>query len=73
MKYANSSEIIATLVAYHTLIKIKAELDQFVEGLQPLNIHNYIIDYPQIMEPLFVYENKQLTAGIVACLTLFFF
>ena len=57
-------EIVGVLTLYHTLIKVKAEIDQFVEGLQCLGIDWYIKQYPELMEPVFVNINcKSLTAG----------
>ena len=57
-------EIVGVLKLYHTLIKVKAEIDQFVEGLQCLGIHGYMKLYPELMEPVFVNKNcKSLSAG----------
>ena len=56
-------EIAVVLKLYHTLIKVKAEIDQFVDGLQCLGIDWYIKQYPELMESVFVNEPKTLTAG----------
>lgn len=66
VKLDNTNEIIATLTSWHTLVKIKAELDQFLEGLECLGIHTYIKRYPELMRDFFVLNvNKnQLTAGL---------
>ena len=48
-------------------MKVKAAIDQFVEGLQCLCIDWYIKKYPKLMEPVFVYrDRKHLTAGMHA-------
>ena len=61
---SDKEEIIRVLKRYHTLIKVKAEIDQFVEGLQCLGIDHLIKEHPDLMEPLFVNKNKSLTAGM---------
>ena len=50
---------------YHTVIKVKAEIDQFVVGLQCIKgLCKYIKRFPSLMRPLFVHDNsKELTAG----------
>ena len=35
---SDKEEIIRVLKRYHTLIKVKAEIDQFIEGLQCLGL-----------------------------------
>lgn len=61
----NDREVIAVVLKlYHTLIKVKAEIDQFVDGLRCLGIDRYIKQYPELMEPVFVnMPRKRLTAG----------
>ena len=61
---SDKEEIIRVLKRYHTLIKVKAEIDQFIEGLQCLGIDHLIKEHPDLMEPLFVNKNKSLTAGM---------
>ena len=59
----DKEEVTQVISAYHTLIKVKAEIDQFVLGLQCLKIYDYIVKYPEMMMPLFVHHGKKLTAG----------
>ena len=40
---------------YHTLVKIKPEIDQFANGLKVLNVLE-CMKYPSMMAPLFVDE-----------------
>ena len=43
-------EICNILATYHTLIKIKAQIDQFVVGLQCIKgLHGYMKRYPALM------------------------
>ena len=37
---------------YHTLVKIKPELDQFSDGLKMLNVLQTMKMYPSLMSPL---------------------
>ena len=39
---------------YHTLVKIKPELDQFSDELKTLNVLQTMKMYPSLMSPLFV-------------------
>ena len=59
-------ELIASVKIYHCLIKIKAEIDQFLDGLKSLDVYWYIKTYPELMMQLFVdVPNKRLlTAGL---------
>ncbi|XP_019857667.1 PREDICTED: G2/M phase-specific E3 ubiquitin-protein ligase-like [Amphimedon queenslandica] len=61
----NKEELTNVISTYHTLIKVKAQIDQFVKGLESLNIHSYMVKFPAIMKTLFVKENEKLTAEYV--------
>ena len=51
---------------YHTLVKIKPELDQFSDGLETLNILPTLKQYPSLISSLFVDRgNDHLNKGIV--------
>ena len=55
---------------YHTLVKIKPELDQFLDGLKTLNVLQTMKMYPSLMSPLFVDQGSDcLNKGIVIQLT----
>lgn len=57
-------EIAVVLKLYHTLIKVTAEIDLFVDGLRCLGIDWHIKQYPELMESVFVnMPRKRLTAG----------
>ena len=50
---------------YHTLVKIKPELDQFSEGLETLNVLSTMKKYPSLMSSLFVDQGRDnLNKGI---------
>ena len=62
----NKGEItdVIVIVTYHTLIKVKVEIDQFISGLQCLGVHSCVMKHPKLMKPLFVEDaSNMLTAG----------
>ncbi|XP_064389314.1 uncharacterized protein LOC135337323 isoform X2 [Halichondria panicea] len=46
---------------YHSLIKIKAELDQFTEGLHTCEVLKYVQNYSDLMQPLFCQQPSVLS------------
>ena len=60
---ADKSIVKATLRDYHSLIKIKPELDQFSEGLKTLGVFDLIQKYLLLMAPLFIYQQSSLNKG----------
>lgn len=60
----DASMIKSSLIDYHCILKVKAEMDQFLEGLTSLGILDAIKSQPEVMKPLFVAENSErITAG----------
>ena len=61
----DKDEICNILATYHNLIKIKAQIDHFVTGLQCIKgLYEYVKRYSDLMRPLFAQDNsKELTAG----------
>lgn len=60
----NREELIQVLSYYHTLVKAKAEIDQFLSGLQCIGFHEILRENPEVLRPLFVHtETRPLTAG----------
>lgn len=71
VKLENRDEIVQVMANYHTLLKVKAQIDQFLDGLRCLLIDEEIQRYPQLMQPLFVQKaGKKLTAGKCAFIVL---
>ena len=53
------------LLDYHCLLKVKAEMDQFVEGLKSLGVLEMVKCHPDLFAPLFVEDGfPPLTPGI---------
>ena len=51
-------------VALHSVIlKVKAELDQFISGLDKAGVLTFIQKFPSLFQPMFVASHKQLDAG----------
>jgi hypothetical protein len=60
----DKSTIESSLIDYHCFIKVKAEMDQFMEGLDQLGILSVIRSSPELVKELFVCPMFELTAGI---------
>ena len=44
----------SALVDYYCLLKVKAAMDQYMEGLDELGILEMLKEHPGVMRPLFV-------------------
>ena len=65
-KVANKFEMCSILKQYHTITKVKAELDQFMEGLETMEVLNMMKQQSEIMKLFFVADDKtKLTRGKV--------
>lgn len=64
----DKSNIVKTLKT-HMLLKVKAELDQFCEGLKTCNILEAVIKNPSVMSPFFISAEVKLTAGMIDIMT----
>ena len=63
-------DTVARTVALHTtILRVKAELDQFVCGLNEAGILDSIRAYPEFFRPMFVYQHEEITAGLILLLT----
>lgn len=40
------------LVDYHCLLKVKAEIDQFTEGLEDVGVLRFLRESPEVLKPL---------------------
>ena len=59
----DKDSVCSALVDYHCMLKTKAAMDQFAEGLQELHIIDIIKQNPGALKPLFVADFRVLTAG----------
>ncbi len=56
--------LVQSLTLHHAILKAKAEIDQFAEGLTCLGTKNYICKHPQLLKKFFTIQGRQpLTAG----------
>ncbi len=70
MRFVDRDEIVQSLAGYFTVVKVKAQLDQVVQGLSVLGILDLLRDNPRKARELFVYSKPPaMTAD--AMLTLF--
>ena len=59
----DTAEIMSVMMDYHCMLKSKAAMDQFAEGLECTGVLHYIKHYTDIMKPLFTHQKSVLTAG----------
>lgn len=63
LKISDKANLLSLMIDYHCIIKPKAAIDQFIEGLQCSGIMHYMQHYPVIVKPLFCQPKSPLTAG----------
>lgn len=51
-------EMLLRTVGLHFLLKVKAETDQYKEGLRCLGVLDAIVSQPSILQPFFCIEDK---------------
>ena len=63
---ADKEVIKSAIRDYHSLIKIKTELDQFSDGLKMLGVLQAVKEHPDLMAPLFTKHEtaKRVNKGI---------
>ena len=62
---SDKSLLRSSLLDYHCMLKVKACMKQYMEGLNELGILDMIKKHPEAMKPLFVFEKQVLTSGIL--------
>ena len=66
LEVEDRSSIRSALVDYHCLIRVKAEMDQFRDGLTDVGITDFLKQYSDITRPLLTSTSHgQIDAGIV--------
>lgn len=59
-------EVVQSITLHHTILKSKAEIDQFAAGLSCLGTRSNIMKYPHLLKQFFTVTGRQvLTAGTV--------
>ena len=54
------------------MVKVKAQMDQFAEGLDELGVMRLIRRFPELSKPLFVAVSKPISAGVCVCVCVCF-
>ena len=62
---SDKAHLKSALLDYHCMVKVKAEMDQFSDGMQTLQVLDFIKLYPEQMRPLFVATNNVVTAYLL--------
>lgn len=63
LKLSDRPSVIGALLDYHLMIKVKAEMDQFKDGLQTLGYLEILQSNPSLWEDYFINANQPLTTG----------
>jgi len=56
-------ELKSVLRDYNSVIKSKAELDQYCEGLKTMSVFESIQGHPSLMSPFFIPQSSNLCKG----------
>ena len=56
-------EIESALLDYHLMMKVKMAMDQFIEGLEVLDVLRSIRQHPSIFKDFFLYSEQPINAG----------
>ncbi|KAL5491583.1 hypothetical protein EMCRGX_G016897 [Ephydatia muelleri] len=57
--------ILSTILDFHLMLKVKASMDQFLEGLQTLGVLSEVKSQPLLFEPYFLYAKLNIDADIL--------
>jgi hypothetical protein len=60
--YRRKQDMLSSLAFLYCLLNVKAELDQFCEGLKTFGVLSKMKDHPQMFRCLFVSKEEPLTA-----------
>lgn len=61
---AEKESIMQTFAMQNVILNVKAELDQLVEGLRALNVHNTICSHATLFQETFTLNTKEPSAGM---------
>ena len=64
LKLSDRHAVLGALLDYHLMIKVKAEMDQFKEGLQSLGYLECLQSNPSLWKEYFLDSSVPLTAGM---------
>ena len=57
------ADLVGLLLEYHLFVKVKAEIDQFLEGLKTLGFLGHLRKNSSLWQAFFVTSNDSLTPG----------
>lgn len=65
LKAIDVTQLIKNVTLHSTILKIKSELDQFIDGLNEAGVLHSIRQYSDFFRPLFVSSGTAISAGIM--------
>ena len=63
LRLIDKSAIIMALIDYHLMVKVKAEMDQFKDGLVTLGFLRFLVSMPKEWESYFLTPHRKVNAG----------
>ena len=64
LQLSDKPRVLFALIDYHLMVKVKAEMDQYKEGLETLGFMQTLKTNPDEWQSYFMAKKKDLTAGI---------
>eukprot|EP00731_Ephydatia_muelleri_P010443 Em0005g1029a len=64
-KWKMKDDIVSTLIDYHLILKVKACMDQFCEGLETLGVGSIVRKNPSVLRQFFVFNEVPIDADML--------
>lgn len=64
LKLQDVSNVCAAMTDYHCMLKAKASMDQFMQGLDMCGVAEYVKTHPHLMKPFFHQIQQKMDAGM---------
>lgn len=62
LELSDCDRIIQSLATYFTIVRVKAQIDQMIDGLKTLGVYDLIRANPSAMYNLFVFQSEPITS-----------
>ena len=65
LELSDRDRIVQSLATHFTIVRVKAQIDQMIEGLNTLGIYDLIKANPRIMHKLFISQPEPITSDFM--------
>ncbi|KAL5469173.1 hypothetical protein EMCRGX_G030387 [Ephydatia muelleri] len=65
LQWKMKDDIVSTLIDYHLILKVKACMDQFCEGLETLGVGSIVRKNPSVLRQFFVFNEVPIDADML--------